>query len=495
MGKKDMKAILAQMRQLADREDEAAKDGDGARKAEAADGRAAVAKDFVAADTDKLGAEIKKTRKGSLEQRVEDLTKFLYDSRKGSKAALVGPGQSIASGMFGSRMKKGSAGTRPHPALKASFQNYTAGEFIAAYSGAKGYLSDWRDAEIEMAAKAKLNEFALWAGPPDRSSALLLIGADGKATLGATGATGGYVLPNNLVDSVIKPNVQQAIYPTMGVRVIGGVAVRGVDQPYRTGAPARAQFADWGATKQNVDEAYGSYTATLGTLAKIYDVGKQYLRFSAGSAEQDVMDEITKSFALAENYAVIAGPGTGAITPGVNDPTYGLYTALVAGAATYTSTIAAPSNATLVGSLAAGLQVASAQLRARSRNSSGWVVDATTFSTVIAQGTDAAGFFVNPAGGPTGFRMTDSGQLTFWGVPLFFDANLGTNATTKIAIGGEWDALKLYRGIEFRIDSSDVAGDRWDKNLVGFRGEEEIGIHAGSAVSVGAFQLLTAAIA
>ena len=490
-----MKAILAQMRELANREDAASKEGDGGRKAEAADGRVAVSKEFVAADTDKLGSEIKKARKASLEQRVEDLTRVLYDSRKGSKAALVGPGQAISSGMFGSRIKRGSAGVKPVAALKASFSNYTAGEFLAAYSGAKGYLTDWRDTEVEMAAKAKLNEFALWAGPPDRSSALLLIGGDGKATLGTSGATGGYVLPNNLVDSVIKPNVQQAIYPTMGVRVIGGVAVRGVDQPYRTGSPARAQFANWGDTKQNVDEAYGTYTATLGTLAKIYDVGKPYLRFSAGAAEQDVMDELTKSFALAENYAIIAGPGTGALTPGVSDPTYGLYTALVAGAANYSSLISAPSNSTIVGSFAAGLQVASAQLRARSRSSSGWVVDATTFSTVIAQGTDAAGFFVNPAGGPTGFRMTDSGQLTFWGVPIFFDANLGTNATTKIAIGGEWDALKLYRGIEFRIDSSDVAGERWDRNEVGFRGEEEIGVHAGSAVSVGAFQLLTAAIA
>jgi HK97 family phage major capsid protein len=489
-----MKAILAQMRELANREDEATKAGDGGRKAEAADGRAAVAKDFVKADTDKLGDEIKKTRKASLEQRVDDLTKMLYDSRKGSKAALVGNGKSMASGMFGSRIKN-AGGVKPVAALKASFSNYTAGEFIAAYAGAKGYLTDWRDTEVEMAAKAKLNEFALWAGPPDRSSALLLIGGDGKATLGTSGATGGYVLPNNLVDSVIKPNVQQAIYPTMGVRVIGGVAVRGVDQPYRTGSPSRALFADWGVAKQNVDEAYGSYTATLGTLAKIYDLGKQYLRFSAGSAEQDVMDELTKSFALAENFAVIAGPGTGQATPGVNDPTYGLYTALVAGAASYTSAIAVPSNSTIVGSFAAGLQVASAQLRARSRSSQGWVVDATTFSTVIAQGTDAAGFFVNPAGGPTGFRMTDSGTLTFWGVPIYFDANLGTNAATKIAIGGEWDALKLYRGIEFRIDSSDVAGTRWDNNLVGFRGEEEIGIHAGSAVSVGAFQLLTAAIA
>ena len=61
----------------------------------------------------KLGDEIKKARKGSLEQRVEDLTKFLYDSRKGSKAALVGPGQAIA-GQFGGRVKRNGAGAKPH---------------------------------------------------------------------------------------------------------------------------------------------------------------------------------------------------------------------------------------------------------------------------------------------------------------------------------------------------------------------------------------------
>jgi len=70
--------------------------------------------------------------------------------------------------------------------------------------------------------------------------------------------------------------------------------VRGVDQPYRTGAPTRMTAQDWGVTKENVDEAYGSYTATLTTFARIYDQGKQYVRFSAGAAEVDVIDELTK---------------------------------------------------------------------------------------------------------------------------------------------------------------------------------------------------------
>ncbi len=459
---------------------------DGGRTAAAMDGQAQIAAKLAKQDTDKLGKQLKAARKAKVERELDELKALMASNRQPSKARRVGAG--AATFGPGGRFKGDPSGVKPVKAFARSFRDYKAGEILTALSAYKGYLSDGIDIDLINAGKAALAEFGSWAGKPDLS-----VGLIGKATLGTTGATGGYVLPHNLVDSVVKPNVQQAIYPSMGVRVINGVAVRGVDQPYRTGAPNRATFADWGATKENVDEAYGSYTATLGTLAKIYDVGKQYLRFSAGSAEQDVIDEITKSMMLAENYAVIAGPGTGASTPGVNDPTYGVYTALVAGAATYTTAFT-PVATTLAGSFAEALTKGAAALGARSRVPTAWVVDATTFWTAIGQGTDTAGFWVSPAGGPTGFRMTDSGQLQYWGVPIYFDANLGSNATTKIAIGGEWDALKMYRGIEFRIDTSDVAGDRWDKNLVGFRGEEEIGIHAGTATSIGAFQLITGAI-
>ena len=61
-------------------------------------------------------------------------------------------------------------------------------------------------------------------------------------------------------------------------------------------------------------------------------------------------------------------------------------------------------------------------------------------------------------------------------------------------IVGEFSAVKFYRGLEFRIETSDTAGTRWDQNLIGFRGEEEIGFHAGSAINVGAFQLTTSVI-
>ena len=40
------------------------------------------------------------------------------------------------------------------------------------------------------------------------------------------------------------------------------------------------------------------------------------------------------------------------------------------------------------------------------------------------------------------------------------------------------------------MDSTDQAGDRWDKNLIGFRGEMEIAFDARPAVFAGAFELV-----
>jgi len=123
------------------------------------------------------------------------------------------------------------------------------------------------------------------------------------------------------------------------------------------------------------------------------------------------------------------------------------------------------------------------------------VTDATTYWTIIREGTDTAGFWVSPTGGPAAFSRTASGQLQPWGVPIYWDPNFDTNTgTTKAAIALDGSSFKMYRGMEFRIDTSDVAGTRWDNNVLGFRGESELGFHAGAGVAVGAAQLITGII-
>ena len=306
---------------------------------------------------------------------------------------------------------------------------------------------------------------------------------EGKANLGGTGATGGYVLANNLVDQVVKPNTQQAIYTQPGglLTVRTGVNVRGIDLPYRTGAPARATVQSWGATKENTSEDYGSYTASMVTLARIYDVGKQYLRFSAGSAEEDVMDELGKAIAVGENYYVINGAGTA----GNNGDPYGIYTALQVNPANYRTTSSPVSN-TVLGSAAYAFTQMAGQLGSRSRYPDGIVTDAVSYWTFFGQGSDSAGFWMSELLG-AGFSVGSDNSLRFRGIKIEYDANF----TSKLAIMGEWKQAKFFRGDEFRIESSDQAGTRWDQNLVGFRGEEEIAFNAAPYVAVGAFQYCT----
>jgi HK97 family phage major capsid protein len=427
---------------------------------------------------DKGKAKAQGEEKSALEELISERIKAeLHNTRMPAKAL----GNPAIPDNGGGRLK--SRGGDIHPFMKANFRKYIPGELVTA-------MLDYKSGEPDLVArgKATLSALATWEGVPSTAG-----GAIGKATLGATGATGGYVLPNNLVDDVMKPNVQEFFYPSL-ITVINGVNVRGVDQPYRTGIPDRATVINWGALKTNVDEVYGSYTATLGTFAKIYDIGKQYLRFSAGAAEQDVLDELAKSFMRAERYAIIAGPGTGAATPGVNDPTLGVYTALAADDPTYTTTVSSAAS-TILGSAAKGFTQMMGTMASRSRVPTAIVCDPVSYFAIASQGTDAAGFFIDPAGGPYNLRIDSNGQLRAWGIPIYWDAAFDTNTgTTKRCIMGDWKTLKMYRGMEFRIDTSDIAGTRWDYNLVGFRGEEEIGVNAHTAVAVGAFQLGVAII-
>lgn len=481
-----MDALTAELKRLADTREAANPNGkaqDGGRYAASLEGSAEIAAKLAELDTlkaEKAKAESDIARKAEVDAAVKEALERLR--REPSKAGAIGAGSDPRAARL-ARAKQ----VKAHPIMLAAYEDgYESGEAFAAIAAYKGMMTDGIDIDVINEGKAKLAELGLiWAGPADLST--------GKATLGTTGATGGYVLPNNLVDEVVKPKTQRAIYSQL-VNVISGVNVRGVDQPYRLGAPSRMTYANWGATKENVDEVYGSYTANLVTFARIYDVAKQYLRFSAGSAERDVLDELSKAAALAENYEVIAGPGSGSV--GSGDACLGIYTSLNAtptwlgykGAKT-----GAASNSTVAGSFASALAEIMGLLAARNRETEAVVVDATTYFTVLAQGSDAAGFWASPDG-PGGFGRDEVGRLTYWGVPILYDTNLGSNAATKIMIAAEWSQFKLYRGMEFRVDSSDTAGDRWDKNLVGFRGEMELGFNAETPVHVGAAQLMTSVI-
>jgi HK97 family phage major capsid protein len=436
---------------------------------------------------------------------MEDMADALHAERRPSMAAAIGgPG------------KAGPLSDRPafelgnqervkrHPFIKATLGkghgDYQSGSLVTAIAWARD-----RDADRQGRGKAILSDLGIReveSGPDIAGYGGMIglpgytAGAIGKATLGTTGATGGYVLPNNLVDDVVKPEIGQMDYSRL-CTFVNGVSVRGVDQPWRTSAPNPATVTPWGQEKENVDEAYGSYTATLGTFAKIYDVGKQYLRFSAGAAERDVFDELGKSFNLAERKAILAGAGGGALTPGVGDPTVGIYTSLLAADPTFTTVFASPSTSTIAGNFATAVAQGLAKLVARGQTPNAILTDAVSYWTLWQSGSDAAGYFAAGAamGGARTFGVNANGDLTLWNIPILFEPYYDSwTGSTKTVILGNFRKLKVFRGSEFRIDSSDQAGDRWSQNLIGYRGEEELGVHAGAAVATGAFQLIKNAI-
>lgn len=346
-----------------------------------------------------------------------------------------------------------------------AFQSDESAHFLRSVWQAKS-----GDYDVQRAAKASLKAMGVIYMTPEE--------AGSKATLGSTDATGGYIIPNNLVNDLMKPRVQANIYRGI-CTVVDGVRGSGVDQPIRNAAPARMTVAAWGSTKENVNLGYDNYTATLYTIARIYDVGNQFLRQSEGAAQQDVLQELGNAAALGEAYYVLQGSGSA-------EP-YGLLTAITASGTYVTSHTAA--NNTIAGNFATAVANATGALAGRNRRAEAVVCNAVDFWTAMRQGADAAGFYISPSFGAPGFDATSAVRV--WGIPVIPDVNMPADSL----VVGEWSSLKIYFGQGFRIDSSSEAGSRWDNNLTGFRGEEEFGLDARPAVYTGAFQRITDAVA
>src|SRR5688500_13392571 len=149
---------------------------------------------------------------------------------------------------------------------------------------AKTKSKDYREAQQ---AQDTLNAAGLgWRAMPSDSHAA-------KATLGTSDAAGGYLIPNNLVSTLIEHASNRNPYRQM-MNVITGVRGDAVDQPTEGLTPTRATVQAWGATKSNTDLTVANYTATLYTLAHILDVANQFLRHSEGAAEQLVRSTLAR---------------------------------------------------------------------------------------------------------------------------------------------------------------------------------------------------------
>jgi HK97 family phage major capsid protein len=378
----------------------------------------------------------KAEREKATDDALEEWKALKASTRTPSKAALVGPGN-------------------------APLDGYQPGMFISSVIGAHS-----TDPAVQAQAKANLQSLGSWYMEKPEES---------KATLGLTDSTGGFIIPNNIVEALEKPKVQRNLAREL-VTVVNGLSGTGVDQPYRGTAPARATVIAPGSTKENLDLTYANYTATLYTIARIYDLSTRFVRTSAGAAEADVLGELQSAFALGEAYYIYSGAGT-------TEPT-GILTALAAAAPTFDATFTGAT--TLVGSVVAGVGAAAAKLATVNRTPSAGVMNAADYWTMFTQGADAAGFY---AGGAYrgGLDITPDGQARIWGIPIYPDNNISSDTLLL----GDFKSAKLYVGMGYRVDTSTEAGTRWDNNLIGFRAEEDIAFDARTAVATGNFVRIT----
>jgi HK97 family phage major capsid protein len=356
---------------------------------------------------------------------------------------------------------------------------YVKGDFLFGVHEANA-----RDADRQAEGKSILTQIAAKAKASGDAKGFSYESAWGKSTLGTSDATGGWVIPNAIVDEFITPATIDNIYRRI-CTVVPGVTAFAVDIPFRSAARTRAAVVAFGQTKENLDLAYNGYTATMYTLARIYDIGNQFLRQSRGAAETDVLSELAAAFAQGEAYYVREGSGS-------SQP-YGYTSALTSGPAAFRTTFT-PSATTLAGSMAHSIADAAGALAGRGVRPDGAVLSASSYWTMLAQGTDSAGFFFNPASGPTAINALPGTLVSPFGVPVYPDADAdleGTAAVIDNLVVGQWKKFKIYFGESYRVDSSDQAGTRWDTNLTGFRGEEEMGFDARPAVYAGYFQAIT----
>ena len=389
--------------------------------------------------SDLQAAEDARKAKAEQDDILSELKGMLEAQRTPSKAGVIGGG----------------------PVHQASGEVH----FFAALAQAKS-----RHYETQAIGKARLDEMgSSWADPDPAA----------KATVGDTDAAGGYLVPNNVVADI---NLQaQPLRSVVDLfTVVNGVRGSAVDIPWEQAADTRAVIAAAGATKENSNFAVNNYTATLYTLARIFDVGNQLLRQSEGAAEKLVRSKLARAFGLGEDYYALQGSGS-------SQP-YGLLTALGTSGTYVTSHT--PSASTIAGNWATAIAKMAGAIADRGAIPDGVVMNSGDYWTNLTSGDPAGpGFFVDPQGGGFSFAGAAAGTTGAgpWGLRLRHSPNMPTDS----AVVGEFSAAYFFRGQGYRVDVSDQAGDRWDKNLTGFRGEEEIAFDARPPVYTGRFQRVT----
>jgi predicted phage gp36 major capsid-like protein len=299
--------------------------------------------------------------------------------------------------------------------------------------------------------------------------------ANTKATLGDTAAAGGNIVPNAVLSDVIEIATATNPYRNL-LTVVPAGFVTGVAIPNESGVITRAAIAAPARRRRTRPSRPPS------TRPRCTPSPASTTSATSCSATRAVPPSASSAM-RSRDRSRSARRTTSSRARARSEPT-GLLTAIGTSGTFVTSFT--PSATTLAGSSAAAIAKATGVLANRARQPDGVVVNSSDFWVMMAQGTDSAGFFFSPTGGPSAINPTQ-GQARVFGLPVYADPNMPTDSM----VVGEWKSAQLFTGDAFRVDVSTEAGTRWDTNETGFRGEEEIGFNATPYVVAGMFQRVT----
>ncbi len=284
-----------------------------------------------------------------------------------------------------------------------------------------------------------------------------------KATLGDTDANGAYAIPYNLKTAIVEYATADNVWRRV-LNVVTGVRGAGVTIPYEANDSSLQKAmlqgglaASYGSNKDTRDFTLSAATATLYTIARIIDVGNQLLRQSDGVIERLVRSKLGRAMALAEADFIVNGTGT-------SQPK-----GLANGSGLTSTALSSEPRAATIGRAIGAVE-------ARFHTATAVVVNTADYWELVTEGLGtsyAGGWAIQPAEGAAASQAA-SPAFNLWGLPVYRDASVGSG----IAYVGAFKEMDLFFGEDFNIRVSDEAANRFDRNITGFRGEEEMGFNA-----------------
>jgi HK97 family phage major capsid protein len=324
-------------------------------------------------------------------------------------------------------------------------------------------MIDWI---FEVKSGQRKAQWLSWTDKFGPEAKAVTMGVPGAQTNSPAGSAGGFALPVQYLEEIVPLLIDQfsirsliSTYPANAILL---------EVPRMASQAVRAVVTAEGDTKPKRQFGTDMLSIRLYTIPQIVDVTNQLLNFSRETAEQIVREQMADAIRLAEFYYALQGSGT-------NEP-FGLLPALTAAQA------ATPGAFYLI-SQAAGNQPTGAA-----------VPNTETIPDVIARAINVTqlryyepdALLVHPniwwklitTKDNYGRYLVDAnmtGQVnSVWGIRVVHTTQLPMGK----AVVGSWKKLRMYIAQDVTVDVTQEAGDRWDKNLTGFRIEEMIGLDA-----------------